>query len=238
MPDLAELSIKIFADGADLKGMVELARDPSISGFTTNPTLMRQSGITDYEAFAREALKQITDLPISFEVFSDELDDMARQARLIAAWGANVYVKIPVTNTRGESCAPLIRLLSEEGLHLNVTALLSLSQVRVVAEALEPSPRAIVSVFAGRIADTGRDPVPLMQAALELLAPFPSQELLWASPREVLNICQADAIGCHIITVTYDLLKKLRGLGRDLEDFSLATVQMFHDDAQRAGLVL
>lgn len=238
MPDLAELSIKIFADGADLKGMVELARDPSISGFTTNPTLMRQSGITDYEAFAREALKQITDLPISFEVFSDELDDMARQARLIAAWGANVYVKIPVTNTRGESCAPLIRLLSEEGLHLNVTALLSLSQVRVVAEALEPSPRAIVSVFAGRIADTGRDPVPLMQAALELLAPFPSQELLWASPREVLNICQADAIGCHIITVTYDLLKKLRGLGRDLEDFSLATVQMFHDDAQRAGFVL
>jgi transaldolase len=199
---------------------------------------MRQSGITDYEAFAREALKQITDLPISFEVFSDELDDMARQARLIAAWGANVYVKIPVTNTRGESCAPLIRLLSEEGLHLNVTALLSLSQVRVVAEALEPSPRAIVSVFAGRIADTGRDPVPLMQAALELLAPFPSQELLWASPREVLNICQADAIGCHIITVTYDLLKKLRGLGRDLEDFSLATVQMFHDDAQRAGFVL
>jgi transaldolase len=238
VPDLAELSIKIFADGADLKGMVELARDPSISGFTTNPTLMRQSGITDYEAFAREALKQITDLPISFEVFSDELDDMARQARLIAAWGANVYVKIPVTNTRGESCAPLIRLLSEEGLHLNVTALLSLSQVRVVAEALEPSPRAIVSVFAGRIADTGRDPVPLMQAALELLAPFPSQELLWASPREVLNICQADAIGCHIITVTYDLLKKLRGLGRDLEDFSLATVQMFHDDAQRAGFVL
>jgi transaldolase len=141
VPDLAELSIKIFADGADLKGMVELARDPSISGFTTNPTLMRQSGITDYEAFAREALKQITDLPISFEVFSDELDDMARQARLIAAWGANVYVKIPVTNTRGESCAPLIRLLSEEGLHLNVTALLSLSQVRVVAEALERSSR-------------------------------------------------------------------------------------------------
>jgi len=235
---MTDLSIKIFADGADLEGMIELARDPTISGFTTNPTLMRQSGVSDYEGFARKALEQISDLPISFEVFSDDPTDMARQARLIATWGDNVYVKIPVTTTTGVSCAPLIRSLSEEGLRLNVTAILSLLQVENVAQALEPSRGAIVSVFAGRIADTGRDPVPMMQAALELLAPFPAEELLWASPREILNVCQADAIGCHIITVTHDLLKKLRGLGRDLEDFSLATVQMFYDDAQNAGFVL
>ncbi len=235
---MTDLSIKIFADGADLEGMLELARDPAISGFTTNPTLMRQSGISDYEGFARKALEQITDLPISFEVFSDEPADMARQARLIAGWGENVYVKIPVTTTAGVSCASLIRSLSEEGLRLNVTAILSLHQVETVAVALEPSRGAVVSVFAGRVADTGRDPVPLMRAALELLAPFPAEELLWASPREILNICQADAIGCHIITVTHDLLKKLAGLGRDLEDFSLATVRMFYDDAQRAGFVL
>jgi transaldolase len=235
---MTDLSIKIFADGADLEGMLELARDPAISGFTTNPTLMRQSGISDYEGFARKVLEQITDLPISFEVFSDDPADMARQARLIAGWGENVYVKIPVTTTAGVSCASLIRSLSEEGLRLNVTAILSLHQVETVAVALEPSRGAVVSVFAGRVADTGRDPVPLMRAALELLAPFPAEELLWASPREILNICQADAIGCHIITVTHDLLKKLAGLGRDLEDFSLATVRMFYDDAQRAGFVL
>lgn len=181
---MADLPVKIFADGADLEGMVALARDPTIAGFTTNPTLMRQSGITDYEGFARKVLEQITDRPISFEVFSDEAGDMARQARLISTWGENVYVKIPVTNTKGESCAPLIRTLSEEGLRLNVTAILSLRQVRIVAAALEPSRGAIVSVFAGRIADTGTDPVPLMQAALELLAPFPAEELLWASPRD------------------------------------------------------
>ena len=235
---MTDLSIKIFADGADLEGMLELARDPAISGFTTNPTLMRQSGISDYEGFARKVLEQITDLPISFEVFSDDPADMARQARLIAGWGENVYVKIPVTTTAGVSCASLIRSLSEEGLRLNVTAILSLHQVETVAVALEPSRGAVVSVFAGRVADTGRDPVPLMRAALELLAPFPAEELLWASPREILNICQADAIGCHIITVTHDLLKKLAGLGRDLEDFSLATARMFYDDAQRAGFVL
>ena len=238
MSDAGDLSIKIFADGADLEGIVALSRDPLISGFTTNPTLMHQSGITDYEGFARGVLEQIRDRPISFEVFSDDPFDMARQARLIATWGENVYVKIPVTTTTGESCAPLIRSLSEDGLHLNVTAILSIRQVRVVAEALEPSPAAIVSVFAGRIADTGRDPAPLMQAALELLSPYPAQELLWASPREILNVCQADTIGCHIITVTHDLLKKLSGLGRDLEDFSLATVRMFREDAQRAGFVL
>jgi len=238
VPEREDLSIKIFADGADLEGMVELAKDRSIAGFTTNPTLMNQSGITDYEGFARKVLEQITDRPISFEVFSDEPDEMARQARLISSWGDNVYVKIPVTDTQGTSCAPLITYLSEEGLRLNVTAILSLRQVEAVAEALRPSRGAIVSVFAGRIADTGRDPVPLMQAALEILQPFPAEELLWASPREILNVCQADSIGCHIITVTHDLLKKLRGLGRDLEDVSLATVQMFHDDARQAGFIL
>jgi transaldolase len=238
MPDTRSLSIKIFADGADLDGMVALYKDPMISGFTTNPTLMHQSGITDYEGFARRLIERIPDRPISLEVFSDDTADMARQARLIAAWGDNVYVKIPVSTTTGESCAPLVRSLSEDGLRLNVTAILSLKQVRTISEALEPGPSSIVSVFAGRIADTGRDPVPLMQAALELLAPYPREELLWASPREILNVCQASTIGCHIITVTHDLLRKLSGLGRDLEDVSLATVQMFRDDAQRAGFVL
>lgn len=238
MADLSDLSIKIFADGADLEGMIELAKDPSIAGFTTNPTLMNQSGISDYEGFARKVLEQITEHPISFEVFSDEPAEMARQARLIASWGDNVYVKIPVTDTLGRSCGPLISSLCEDGLRLNVTAILSLRQVETVAEALRESRGAIVSVFAGRIADTGRDPVPLMQQALEILKPFPKEELLWASPREILNICQADAIGCHIITVTHDLLKKLTGLGRDLEDVSLATVQMFYDDARKAGFIL
>jgi transaldolase len=238
MPKRVDLSIKIFADGADLSSMIELSHDPGIAGFTTNPTLMRKSGVTDYEAFAHKVLEEITGLPISFEVFSDDPSDMGRQARLIAGWGKHVYVKIPITNTKGESCIPLIRSLSEEGLRLNVTAIMSLGQVELAAKALEASPGSIVSVFAGRIADTGVDPVPLMESALEVLAPFPALELLWASPREVLNICQADAIGCHIITVTNDLLKKLSSLGRDLEDFSLETVQMFYNDAQRAGYVL
>lgn len=238
MPEVAGLSIKIFADGADLDAMVELAKDPLIAGFTTNPTLMRKSGVSDYEGFARKVLEQIPRHPISFEVFSDDHSEMARQARLIASWGENVYIKIPVTNSEGLSSAPLITRLSEEGLRLNVTALLSLHQVQTVAEALSASRGAIVSVFAGRIADTGRDPVPIMQSALGILAAFPNEELLWASPREVLNICQADAIGCHIITVTHDLLRKLSGLGRDLDDLSLATVRMFHDDAQAAGFLL
>jgi transaldolase len=218
--------------------MLTLAKDPLIAGFTTNPTLMRKSGVVDYATFAKEVLADVTEHPISFEVVADEFKEMRRQARIIASWGANVYIKIPVTNTQGESAAALIRELSLEGLKLNVTALLSLRQVWTVARALEESPGAIVSVFAGRIADTGRDPVPVMTAALEMLADFHRLELLWASPREILNVVQADAIGCHIITVTHELLKKVHGLGRGLEDVSRDTVQMFHDDAQQSGLTL
>jgi transaldolase len=235
MSDQLPYGIKIFADGADLEGILELSRDPIISGFTTNPTLMRKSGVEDYPGFARKVLDNVTEKPISFEVFSDEFDEMAAQARLIGSWGANVFVKIPVTNTRGESSASLIRELSAEGLHLNVTAILALDQVRTVADALQDTPGAVVSVFAGRIADTGRDPVPLMTEAVGLLAHNPRLELLWASPREVLNVPQAAAVGCHIITVTHDLLAKLKGLGRSLEDVSLDTVRMFRDDAVTAG---
>jgi transaldolase len=238
LPDERQLRIKVFADGADLPGMLALAQDPLIAGFTTNPTLMRKSGVVDYATFAKEVLAEVTDHPISFEVVTDDFDEMRRQARLIASWGANVYVKIPVTNTRGESSADLIRELSLEGLKLNVTALLSLRQVWTVSRALEDSPAGVVSVFAGRIADTGRDPVPLMTAALEVLADLPRLELLWASPREILNVVQAESIGCHIITVTHDLLKKIHGLGRDLEYVSRDTVKMFHDDAQASGLTL
>jgi len=232
------LTIKVFADGADLEGILALARDPMIAGFTTNPTLMHQSGVTDYEGFARKVLEHVADRPLSLEVFADEPKEMARQARLLASWGDNVYVKIPVTDTTRVSCGPLIRELSSEGLRLNVTAILSVAQVESVAEALEPSPGAIVSVFAGRVADTGRDPIPLMQEALEVLVPNPRLELLWASPREILNVVQADAIGCHIITVTHALLAKLYGLGRELEDVSLDTVRMFHGDAARSGYIL
>jgi transaldolase len=232
------LSIKIFADGANRDSMLALAANPNIEGFTTNPTLMRQAGITDYEAFAYDILQEITDRPISFEVFSDDFDEMERQAVKIAGWGDNVNVKIPVTNTAGESSAKLIRRLAADGVKLNVTALMTLGQVHTVAECLEGGPSAIVSVFAGRIADTGRDPVPLMSAALELVRDYPNIELLWASPRELLNILQADAIGCHIITVTHDLLKKLGGLGKDLNQFSLDTVKMFYNDAQSAGYTL
>jgi transaldolase len=238
LPDVGQLRIKVFADGADLPGMLALAKDPLISGFTTNPTLMRKSGVVDYATFAKEVLAEVTDHPISFEVVTDDFDEMRRQARLIASWGTNVYVKIPVTNTRGETSAELIRDLSLEGLRLNVTALLSLQQVSTVAQALENSPGGVVSVFAGRVADTGQDPVPLMTAALEVVAEFPRLELLWASPREILNVVQAESIGCHIITVTHDLLKKIHVLGRDLEDVSRETVQMFHDDAQASGLTL
>jgi transaldolase len=236
--DAYPLRIKVFADGADLNGMLTLSKDPLIAGFTTNPTLMRRSGVVDYATFAKEVLAQVTEHPISFEVVADDFDEMRRQARLIASWGNNVYVKIPVTNTQGDSSADLIRELSHEGLKLNVTALLSLRQVLTVARALENSPAAVISVFAGRIADTGRDPVPVMSAALEVLADLPRLELLWASPREILNVVQADSIGCHIVTVTHDLLNKIHGLGRDLEDVSRDTVQMFHDDAQQSGLTL
>ena len=238
MKAVEQLSVKVFGDGADLDSMLELYRNPYIKGFTTNPTLMRKAGISDYRGFARQVLKAIPDRPISFEVFSDEFPEMERQARDIASWGENVYVKIPVTNTRRESACELVRRLSHSGVKVNVTALLGLDQVRDVAQAVACGAPACVSVFAGRIADTGRDPVPLMAAAVELLRMAPNAELIWASPRELLNIFHADAVGCHIITVTHDILKKLSLVGRDLGDYSLDTVKMFYADAKQAGFVL
>jgi len=237
-PDVKKLRIKIFADGADRAGMVEMARKPSIAGLTTNPTLMRKAGIADYRAFARDVLSVIKDKPISFEVFCDDFAEMERQAREIAGWGANVYVKIPVTNCQGESASALIRRLARAGVKQNVTALMTLAQVRDVSAALADGPASYISVFAGRIADTGRDPVPLMTAAVELMRPHPTQELIWASPRELLNIFQADAIGCHVITVTHDVLKKLELVGKDLNEYSLDTVKMFYNDAKAAGFTL
>jgi transaldolase len=237
-PSIQSLRVKIFADGADKAGMLEMARQPFISGLTTNPTLMRKVGIVDYRAFAQDIISAIPHLPISFEVFSDEFDEMERQANQIAAWGAQVYVKIPVTNTRGEPAYGLIRRLSKAGVKLNVTALMTLEQVRDVSAALAGGPSSYISVFAGRIADTGRDPMPLMAAAVELLRLHPAQELIWASPRELLNIFQADAIGCQIITVTNDVLKKLSLVGKDLGEYSLETVKMFYNDAQQAGYTL
>jgi transaldolase len=231
--------IKIFADGASLPSMLESARDPRISGFTTNPTLMRKAGISDYRAFAKEVLASIKDRPISFEVFADEFADMRRQAQDIATWGDNVYVKIPITNTRRESATALIRELASSGVKLNVTAICTLDQVRDTAQALKGGAPSVVSVFAGRIADTGRDPIPLMKEALGMCRAADKRiELLWASPRELLNIVQAAEVGCDIITVTPDLLKKLELVGKDLADFSLDTVQMFHRDAQAAGFKL
>ena len=238
VPSVKALKVKIFADGADKAGILEMAARPHISGFTTNPTLMRKAGIADYRAFAKDILASLEDRPISFEVFSDEFAEMERQAREIASWGGNVYVKIPVTNTRREPATALIRRLAADGVRLNVTALMTLAQVSEVSQALGDGAPSCISVFAGRIADTGRDPVPLMAKAVELLRPFPRQELIWASPRELLNIFQADAVGCHIITVTNDVLKKLDLVGKDLDDYSLDTVKMFHDDARHAGFVL
>ncbi len=230
--------MKIYADGADLESIIALAEDPRISGFTTNPTLMRKVGIDDYEGFARKVLETITSHPISFEVFADEPAEMVRQARLIASWGDNVYVKIPVTNTAGVPSDEVIRELSLDGVHLNVTALMTVAQVERVAAASEGGPGHVVSVFAGRIADTGRDPMPIMASSLAALAHDPKLELLWASPREVLNIKQAEEVGVHIITVTPDLLAKTKSFGKDLDQFSLETVQMFHDDATAAGFRL
>ena len=238
MKPLSELKVKIFADGADKAGMLEMYWNPLIKGFTTNPTLMRKAGVADYEAFALDVLRAIPDRPISFEVFSDEFAEMERQARKIASWGGNVYVKIPVTNTRQEPSLGVIRELSAAGVKVNVTAMMTLDQVRDVCAALAGGAPAIVSVFAGRIADTGRDPVPLMAAAVERVSVYPNIELIWASPRELLNIFHADEIGCHIITVTHDILKKLNQVGKDLREFSLETVKMFHDDAQKAGYSL
>jgi transaldolase len=232
------LRTKIFADGADLGAIAKLCANPLIRGFTTNPTLMRKAGVTDYEAFARSALELVSDRPISFEVFSDDLGEMERQARKLAALGPNVYVKIPVTNTRRASAADLAGRLSQSGVRINVTAVMTLQQVETLANCLRGGAPSNISIFAGRIADTGIDPVPLMRRALELVAASPEIELIWASPRELLNVVQASDIGCHIITVTSDILAKLPLLGRDLEDYSLDTVKMFHADAAGAGYSL
>jgi len=238
MIDASKLSVRVFADGADMASVRKLAADPLIAGFTTNPTLMRNAGVQDYEAFAHEFLETVSDRPISFEVFSDEFADMERQALKIASWGDNVYVKIPITNTEGVSSLDLVRRLTHAGVQLNITALMTNAQVDATAEALEGGTSAFVSVFAGRIADTGREPEPIMVAALETLRPLDGVELIWASPREVLNIAQADRIGCHVITVTPDLLAKLGLFGKDLTEFSLDTVRMFHRDAGTAGYSL
>ena len=238
MPDLQDLNIKIFADGADLQDIIRLANDPMIQGFTTNPTLMRKANVDDYQAFSQQVLLIIPDRPVSFEVFSDEFDDMELQARELASWGNNVYVKIPVTNTRGEFSGPLVEKLSSDGIQVNVTALMTTNQVRRVASHLSTETNSIVSVFAGRIADTGRDPVPLMAEAVDILKSRPKAELIWASPRELLNVFQADSVGCQIITATSDVLAKLRLVGKDLDEYSLETAQMFRNDALGAGYTI
>jgi transaldolase len=234
MKTLDQLKVRIFADGADKKGMLEVYRHPHIKGFTTNPTLMRKAGLTDYEAFAKDILSVIPDRSISFEVFADDFAEMERQARRITPWGKHVSVKIPITNTMRESSIPLIRKLSQDGIALNVTAMFTLQQVQDVVDAVKGGAPCFVSVFAGRIADTGRDPVPLMAEAVKRLQEAPNTELIWASPRELLNIFQADDIGCHVITVTNDILKKLSLVGKDMDDYSLETVKMFYDDGQAA----
>ena len=238
MKSLADLKVKIFADGADKAGMLEMYAQPYIKGFTTNPTLMRKAGVTDFEAFAREMLALIPDRPISVEVFADEFDHMERQAEKIASWGPNVYVKIPVTNTRGRSSAPLVKRLTAKKIKLNVTAMMTTQQIREICEALGGGAPACVSMFAGRIADTGRDPLPIMADALDIIAGYPNVELIWASPRELLNVFHADAIGCHIITVTNDILAKLAIIGKDLDEYSLDTVKMFFSDAAKAGFTI
>ena len=231
-------NIKLFADGADKVGIMEMYQNPRIDGFTTNPTLMRKAGIADYVAFAKDLLREIPDKPISFEVFADEFDEMERQALEIAGWGKNVYVKIPVMNTKRQASYDLVQKLSQAGVQLNITAMMTLEQVNKVTEAVQGGASCFVSVFAGRVADTGIDPVPMMQEALELLENAPNAELLWASPREVLNVYQAEAIGCHIITATNDILKKLELNGKNLDVYSQETVQMFFNDAQAAGFQL
>lgn len=233
-----ELNVKLFADGADKAGMLDMYARQYIKGFTTNPTLMHKAGLTDYRGFAKSIVDAIPDRHISFEVFSDEFDEMERQAREITTWGENVYVKIPVTNTRREPAYDLVRRLSNENVRLNITAILTLEQVRHVADAVRGGAPSCISVFAGRIADTGLDPLPLMTEALAIMRMAPSAELIWASPRELLNIFQADAIGCHIITVTNDILKKLSLVGKDLGDYSLDTVTMFYEDGRKAGFQL
>lgn len=238
MKTLPELQVKIFADGADLTGIREMKAKPWIRGFTTNPTLMRKAGVTDYSGFARQVIAEVPDRPVSFEVFADEFAEMRREALEIANWGDNVYVKIPVTNTRRKSSVDLIRELAGSGVKLNITALLTVDQVREVVPALAGGPGGFISVFAGRIADTGRDPIPIMTSALELLRSCKNLELIWASPREVLNVFHADSIGCHIITVTNDLLRKVDLIGKDLGEYSLDTVKMFYEDGRKAGFEL
>lgn len=238
MMRLADLGVEIFADGADLEAIKAMYAKPWIRGFTTNPTLMRKAGVADYRRFAESVLKAVPDRPVSFEVFADDFAEMERQAREIASWGPNVDVKIPVTNTRREFAGPLIQRLSRAGVQVNVTAVFTLEQVKAITASLAEETRAIVSVFAGRIADTGVDPVPVMREALKILQTRPGAKLLWASPRELLNIVQASEIGCHIVTVTSDLLAKLSLLGKDHEDYSLETVEMFHRDAATAGYTI
>jgi transaldolase len=238
MTSLSQLAVKIFADGADKAGMLDMYAKPYIKGLTTNPTLMRKAGIADYRAFARDILAAIVDKPVCFEVFADDFAEMERQALEIAAWADNVYVKIPITNTRRESSAALVKRLADRRVKLNVTAIMTLAQVREIAAALNSATPSYVSVFAGRIADTGLDPQPLMLEAVKMLEVNANAQLVWASTREVLNIFQADAIGCHVITVTRDILSKLALVGYDLTEYSLDTVKMFHDDAQSAGFSL
>jgi transaldolase len=235
MTSVENLNVKIFADGADKAGILEMYAKPYIKGFTTNPTLMRKAGLTDYSTFCKDMLSLIPDRPFSFEVFSDDFDEMEQHAREISSWGEQVYVKIPVTNTRSEPAYELLRRLAGQGIKVNVTALMTLDQVQKATDALGNGPAACISVFAGRVADTGRDPVPMMRDAVNIMSPYPNLELIWASPRELLNIFQADSIGCHIITVTNDVLKKLSLVGKDLDEYSLDTVKMFYQDAQAAG---
>jgi len=229
------LRVKLFADGADKDGMLEMYKNPLIAGFTTNPTLMKKAGVKDYAAFAHDILSIINDKPISFEVFSDDFNQMYKQAEIIASWGKNVYVKIPITNTKGEYSYDLVEKLSRKGIKVNVTAILAYEQVEKIVPALKDSPGAYISIFAGRIADSGRDPLPIMKKCLELLNNYPNIEQIWASPRELYNVVQADEIGCHIITATNDILKKLPLLGKDLLEYSLETVKMFYNDALAAG---
>ncbi len=233
-----DLKVKIFADGAILEDMLSLYANPMIKGFTTNPTLMRKGGVSDYEAFAKEVAAAIPDRPISLEVFADDFDSMFDQAMMISGWGDNLNVKIPITNTKGESAIPLIERLVGEGVKLNITAMMTAAQIESCVKVLGGSPPCYLSLFAGRVADSGRDPIPVMEEALRFMSPQPQLELIWASPREVYNIIQANDIGCHIITVSYGLLKKIPLFGKDLDEYSLETVQMFYDDAQSAGFKL
>ena len=227
--------LKLYLDGAELNQMIEASKDKNIAGFTTNPTLMKKSGITDYETFAKEVIEKIPDKPVSFEVFSDELSEMEREARIINSWGGNTYIKIPVMNTKGESTCSLINKLSSEGLSLNVTAVFTLSQVQEIFDNVSSTSKTIISIFAGRVADTGIDPIPLMKSAKEMISLNENCELLWASPREALNIIQAEECGCDIITATNDLIKKSSLFGKDLNEFSKETVLMFYNDAKSAG---